>query len=182
MTIAIRRNELSTNEPIRGRRLHSVIDLPVEVTGDLPWEQAVLLGAPDTETDDSIWKVGDLYPGTKGGQKTVVLSLCYLGPDISGPSWMIEEGLQFASDRNLTLAGPREVLAVGKQYPDLHKQLEVEIMYLLALYPFQMHMALHIPQLRFCESRRSLSSCGADRRVNYYFPAWFVAIGKVDLF
>jgi len=111
--------------PTPGTRIRT---LSAKITLDQPWQEAVNAAGPDTPDDYNVRKVGDLYlPTGTGTKKAEYVLLNYPSGD---GSW--EKALALAESKGLKKTVPREVFAVGRQYPKLHRELEVNPMYVVA--------------------------------------------------
>lgn len=108
-----------------GARIHI---LRVTVKLDEQWQEAVNAAGPNTPSDYNVRKVGGLYVPTGTGeeeQKHILLNY----PNGDG-SWDI--ALSWAESKGLKKTVPREVFAIGKQHPGLHRALGVNPMYMVA--------------------------------------------------
>lgn len=120
----------SLTEPVPppGCRMHI---LKVRVKLDEPWENAVNAAGPNTPKDYNVRKVGDLYlPAGTGEQDQEYILLNYLNRD---GSW--EKALVWGAQEELLQTVPREAFAVGKQYPYLRSELQINPMYVVATTP-----------------------------------------------
>lgn len=111
--------------PPKRARIHV---LRVKVTLDQSWQEAVNAAGPNTPSDYNVRKVGDLYlPSGIGEEEQEHILLNY--PN-GGGNW--NKALAWADEKRLKRTVPREVFAIGKQYPTLHEELGQNPMYLAA--------------------------------------------------
>lgn len=120
-------DDLKSDEilPPEGTRIHI---LRVKVKLDQPWQEAVNAAGPDTPSHYNVRKVGDLYVPTGFGeeeQEHVLLNF----PAGDG-SW--DKALMWAETKGLKRTVPREVFAIGKQYPELHRTLGINSLYIVS--------------------------------------------------
>jgi hypothetical protein len=100
-------------------------ELKIKVDMSEDWEQAIKKSCPDTWSESNIWKVGDQYPAQKGVVESDIVLVNY------------PEGIDFdvavkeAKKKGLHLITPREIFAIQKEYPTLHKTLGVDYMYIV---------------------------------------------------
>ena len=108
--------------PPPGGRLHR---LTVPVTLDRPWPEAVTAADPNTSESSNIWEVGDLYPPTGVGQREENLVLLNFSEN---GSW--GKAIAWGKKNCLSPTVPRQVFAVGEHYPNLHRELGLDPMWL----------------------------------------------------
>ncbi len=96
-----------------------------------PWQEAINVVGPDIPSHYNVWKVGDQYPptGTEEVEEDLVL-INY--PDGSG-DW--GKALAWGKSRGLEKTVPREAFAVGDQYPNLHNEIGMNPVYVVATTP-----------------------------------------------
>lgn len=100
----------------KGARVHI---LEVEVEQDRKWQAALNAAGPDTPKDYSVRQVGDQYPPVgKGKVKEKLILLNF--PNGDG-NW--DKAIAWAKAKCLKRTHPREIFAIGEQYPKLHRQL-----------------------------------------------------------
>jgi hypothetical protein len=116
---------ISTLTPPEGTRLHR---LTVSVQLDEQWEDAISAAGPNTPLDFNVWKVAEQYPPT--GKGRVEHELVLLNYQQGGGS--LDKALEWASQSGLRPTTPRDVFAVGSQYPNLHRDLGINPMYVVA--------------------------------------------------
>ena len=102
--------------PPPGGRIH-VVRVPVDPS--LRWKEAVEAAGPDTSDDHHVKKIGRLYTAIGGVIRDETIILVNIGPE--GGSW--GEIMGWARVNNLKLTHPRQVFAIGKYKPSLHKEL-----------------------------------------------------------
>ncbi len=111
--------------PPPGGRVHIVT---VPVVQDRPWNEAVRAAGPNTPDNYDVWKVGDLYPATGAGIAQTKLVLVNFGPQ--GGS--LAKAIAWAEQYNLKKTNPRQVFAIGEHKPQLHRELGMNPMYVVA--------------------------------------------------
>lgn len=83
------------------------------------WQEAVNATGPDTPSTRDIRKMGDLYPpiSTEKVEEDLIL--------LNYPSCVrdMEKALTWCNEKKLERTVPREVFAVGEQYPNLHEHI-----------------------------------------------------------
>lgn len=107
-----------------GGRIHFV---EVEVDESQPWPEAVMGAGPNTLSGYDVHKVADHYPPTGRGKrkvKMVLVSLANGGNFAKAVAW--------AEQYDLRRTSPRQVFAIGKNKPELHKELSMDPMYVVA--------------------------------------------------
>ena len=108
-----------------GGRTHFV---EVEVDENQPWSDAVNAAGPNTPDNYDIHKVGDLYLSTDKGRrrkvKMVLVNLANGGDFVKAVAW--------ANQFDLKRTSPRQVFAIGKKFPELHQELGMDPMYVVA--------------------------------------------------
>lgn len=108
-----------------GARVHL---LQVRVRLDEPWQEAVNAAGPDTPADYNVRKVGDLYVPTGTGEDEQEYIL--LNYPAGNDNW--DKALAWGAASGLKKTVPREVFAIGRQYPELHRTLGLNPMYVAA--------------------------------------------------
>lgn len=109
-----------------GGRIH---ELTIPVVLDEEWQAAITAGGPDTPDNYNVRKVGDQYrPSGKGTKKSRMI-LVNFGPN--GGSW--DRAIAWAAQYpQLKRSVPRQVFAISKHKPDLHRELGFNPMYVVA--------------------------------------------------
>ena len=109
-----------------GGRIHT---LELLVDEGREWNEAINAAGPNTPENYNARKVGDLYLPTSTGIKKKDFVLLNFGP--KGGSWerALAWGCQYPQ---LKRSVPRDVFAVGKAKPELHRELGMDPMYLVA--------------------------------------------------
>lgn len=113
-------------EPPPGGRIHIVRG--VSVVLDQEWQASINAAGSNTLDDYDVRKVGDLYLPTGTGVIEDEVILMNFGP--SGGNW--DRAIAWAEDYALKRTDPRRVFAIGEQKPQLHCQLEMDPMYVVA--------------------------------------------------
>jgi hypothetical protein len=108
-----------------GGRIHIVT---VPVSSGRPWDEAVKSAGPNTPSDYNVWKVADQYPPTAGEVVNEENILVNFGP--SGGSW--NRAIAWAQTFGLKQTNPRRVFAIGEHKPNLHRELGMDPMYVVA--------------------------------------------------
>ena len=107
----------SIKPPINGARIYMLHAL--RVRQDSEWQATISAGAPNTPRDCDVWKIGHLYRAVGSG--IITENLIFLNfPDGNG-SW--NKALAWAETQSFKQTNPREVFAIGKEYPTLHIHL-----------------------------------------------------------
>lgn len=104
-----------------------VYEVKVPVILGQPWQEAVNEAGPDTPYGYNVWKVGKLYPPTGTGIKeadVVLVSLTGGGDFAKAVAW--------AEQYDLKRTPPRHVFAIGRHKPNLHRELRMNPMYVVA--------------------------------------------------
>ncbi|OGN34297.1 MAG: hypothetical protein A3I39_00985 [Candidatus Yanofskybacteria bacterium RIFCSPLOWO2_02_FULL_47_9b] len=107
-----------------------IVELPgLRVNQGQEWQAAINAAGPNTPENYNARKVGDLYLPTSTGIKKKDFVLLNFGP--KGGSWerALAWGCQYPQ---LKRSVPRDVFAVGKAKPELHRELGMDPMYLVA--------------------------------------------------
>ena len=112
-------------EPDWGGRIHYIT---VTVHQDQLWPDAVMqVVGPDTSNVSDVCKVGHLYLPTGVGKKMakmVLVSLAGGGDFAKAVAW--------AEKFDLKRTNPRQVFAIGEKMPELHKEIGMDPMYVIA--------------------------------------------------
>jgi hypothetical protein len=111
--------------PPTGARLYA-LHLQVKLDGD--WQTAVNEAGPNTPSDYNVRKVADQYLPTGTGE--VDADYILLNYPKGDGNW--DKALTWAKGAKLQNTVPREVFAVGKQFPTLHRTLGLDPMYVVA--------------------------------------------------
>ncbi|MFH1170473.1 MAG: hypothetical protein V1704_02850 [Candidatus Vogelbacteria bacterium] len=111
--------------PPPGGRLQ-IVRVPVDPQRD--WQEAINVAGPNTPASYNVRKVGNLYLPTAGAIKDTDMILMNFGPNRG--SW--NETLAWGKANNLKLTVPRQVFAIGEHHPQLHKELGMDPMYVVA--------------------------------------------------
>lgn len=122
--------ELTEKAKAVGARIHVLRCVPIKQ--DCEWQQAVSLGAPNTPNYYNIWKpeVSSQYrPVSDGMVERDIVLLNYPINDDGYWSNILAWGKEVALKRT----NPREVFAVGKQHPVLHREIDQVPMCVVAL-------------------------------------------------
>ncbi|MBI3273774.1 MAG: hypothetical protein HYZ69_01380 [Candidatus Colwellbacteria bacterium] len=141
-----------------GGRIH---ELTIPVVLDEEWQAAITAGGPDTPDNYNVRKVGDQYrPSGKGTKKSRMI-LVNFGPN--GGSW--DRAIAWAAQYpQLKRSAPRQVFAISKHKPDLHRELGFNPMYVVAT-----------TECTFEGTRRACSAWwgGAEREARLYWVSDF---------
>ena len=107
-----------------GGRIHVV---EVEVDESRLWSDAVMAAGPNTPSYYNVHKVADHYPPTGKGRHKVKMVLVSLegGGDFA-------KAVAWAEQYDLKRTTPRQVFAIGKNFPKLHQELGMDPMYVVA--------------------------------------------------
>lgn len=111
--------------PPQGARIHT---LRVRVKLDRLWQEAVNAAGPNTPGNYNVRKVGDQYAPT--GTEEIEEDLILLNYPQGDGNW--DKALAWAQIQGLKNTVPREVFAIGEQYPKLHNELGLNPMYVVA--------------------------------------------------
>lgn len=110
-----------------GGRIH---ELTIPVVLDEEWQSAITAGCPNTPYNYNVWKVGDQYRPSGKGTKKSRLVLVNFGPN-GGGSW--DRAVAWAAQHpQLKRSVPRQVFAISKHKPNLHRELGFNPMYVVA--------------------------------------------------
>lgn len=112
--------------PPPGGRIHVLPRVPVVLDRD--WQEAVNAAGPQTPDNYNVRKVGDLYLPTGTGVVEKEIILLNFGPQ--GGDW--DRAIAWAKQFGLKRTAPRLVFAIGKHKPELHRELEMNPMYVVA--------------------------------------------------
>ena len=112
-------------EPPPGGRIH-ILRVPVVL--DRPWQEAINASGSDTPDNYNVRKVGDLYLPTGKGLVEREVILLNFGP--KGGSW--DGAIAWAKQYGLKRIAPRLVFAIGEHCPQLHHELKIDPMYVVA--------------------------------------------------
>ena len=112
----------------QGGRIH-IIRVPVNPGRE--WQEAVDAAGPDTGSDWDVRKVGGLYPPQPGEPRDEEHILVNFGKTIPNLKYATDWGKPFG----LTSKAPRSVFAIGEHRPQLHRELKVGGMAIIAPVP-----------------------------------------------
>lgn len=110
-------------EPPAGGRVH-IVRATVQL--DREWQEAINAGCPQTPAEYNVRKVGNLYLPT--GKGVVEREYFLLNNNRSG----FDAALKWAEQYKLNVTDPREIFAVAEYKPELHRELGMSPMYLVA--------------------------------------------------
>ena len=111
--------------PPPGGRVH-IVRVPVRL--DREWQEAVNVAGPDTPGNYNIHKVGDQYP--PAGNETVEAEVILMNFGPNGGTW--DKAIAWAEQYRLKRTNPRHAFAVGEHKPQLHRELGMDPMYVVA--------------------------------------------------
>ena len=111
--------------PPPGGRIH-IVRVPVRL--DREWQEAVNAAGPDTPDSYNVRKVGDQYP--PAGNETVDAEVILMNFGPNGGSW--DKAIAWAKQYPLKRTNPRHTFAVGEYKPQLHRELNMDPMYVVA--------------------------------------------------
>lgn len=111
--------------PPEGGRVH-VVRVPVRL--DREWQEAINAVGPHTPDSYNVRKVGDQYPPSGAGTVKAEIILMNFGPN--GGNWDL--AIAWAKQYRLKRTNPRHVFAIGEHKPQLHHELGMDPMYVVA--------------------------------------------------
>jgi hypothetical protein len=124
LKIDVNNIDLATLTPPSGARLHTI---RIRFKPDREWQEAVNAAGPNTPDNYNVRKVGDQYPPT--GTEEIEEDLILLNfPNGDG----FDKARAWAQSKQLEDTVPREMFAIGEQYPKLHEELGQNPMYVAA--------------------------------------------------
>ena len=102
--------------------------LRVSVQMDRDWQQAINAAGPKTLNNCNVREVGDQYP--PAGQGTLETEIILMNFGLKEGSW--ERALSWAKKHGLKRTSPRQVFSIGEHKPQLHHELGMRLMYVVA--------------------------------------------------
>lgn len=102
--------------------------LRIRVKLDADWQKAITAAGPQTPDNYNVRKVGDQYLPTGTGE--VEEDYILLNFPKGDGSW--DKALAWAKANGHENTVPREAFAVGEKFPQLHRELNVNPMYVVA--------------------------------------------------
>lgn len=119
----ILRGELELLPP-PGARLHT---LRVYYHKGRDWPEAIDAAGPNTPANYNVRQVGDQYPPEAGKWEEDEIILLNFP---NGGSW--DQAIAWAEQFGLERTDPREVFAIGERHPNLHRELGLNPMWVVA--------------------------------------------------
>ena len=135
-------------------RLHQV-----SVNWDQTWEEAIRAGAPNTPKNYAIWQAGEQYPAPAGKTGIELIGMSLLGFDRNWQSW---EGIDLAADKKARTAHPKQLFAIGQEYPNLNRILDKEFFAVVCLQKCSIGSLTCLPDLWFEDNKRLAGTFRAD--------------------
>lgn len=105
-----------------------ICTLRIPVVIDRRWQEAVNAAGPHAPDNYNVRKVGDFYLPTGLGLVVSEIILMNFGP--AGGNW--KRAINWAEQYLLKRTDPRRVFAIGEHKPNLHRELGIDPMYVVA--------------------------------------------------